>query len=122
MELSSNSYEFTCEIELNTDGRYFGQMHAVDDLMEYFLSQTGIIEAIDLPDAVFSELWYEEMSVKTQCQSNYENEGFLELSKRNHKVCLFLENDYNIAGDARVTMLDGEDKVIGMSLLESEKP
>ena len=90
--------------------------------LEYFLSQTGIIEAIDLPDAVFSELWDEEMSVKTQCQSNYENEGFLELSKRNHKVCLFLENDYNIAGDARVTMLDGEDKVIGMSLLESEKP
>ena len=96
-------------------------MGVPEDVTDYFERRTGVLKVRRLSDRDFSDIWGVEMKVRTQTQSDYENLGFKEISKRGHRICLFVDDTFSIGSIARVTMVDSRDNVLGITVYESEK-
>ena len=92
-----------------------------EDVTDYFERRTGVLKVRRLSDRDFSDIWGIEMKVRTQTQSDYENLGFKEISKRGHRICLFVDDSFTIGSIARVTMVDSRDNILGITVYESEK-
>lgn len=96
-------------------------MGVPEDVIDYFVNRTGVLKVITLSDQEFTDLWGMELKVRTQTQSDYENLGFQEISKRKHRICLFVDDSFSIGSIARVSMVDSRDNVLGITIYESEK-
>ena len=64
-------------------------MGVPEDVIDYFVNRTGVLKVITLSDQEFTDLWGMELKVRTQTQSDYENLGFQEISKRKSLCTLY---------------------------------
>jgi hypothetical protein len=93
---------------------------AVEEFIGYFESCEGIQKVMELTDAQFEEAWAIESRVETQTHSEYENVGFEEVSKREKKVCIFMDDRFVLKKHSLLKMLDRSGRVIGTSVPEEE--
>ncbi len=75
---------------------------------------------MELSEEQFRDLWNTELQVKTQTQSDYENVGFEVLSKRQRRVCIFVDDDFVFRKHSLLRMLDGDGRIIGTTVPEEE--
>lgn len=95
-------------------------MGAPEDFVRYFESRKGVLKVMELSDGQFRDLWSEELRVKTQTHSDYENVGFEILSKRKTRICIFVNDDFVFNKHSLLRMLDGDGKIIGTTVPEEE--
>lgn len=95
-------------------------MAAAEDFIDYFESREGIVKIMMLSDDQFRDAWALERSLRTQTESEYENVGFEEVSKRECRACIFVDDDFRLDKHSLVKMLDGTGKVIGTTVPEEE--
>lgn len=87
---------------------------------EQIMARKGVLKVMDITDEMFSDIWSLEGSVKTQSQHDYENLGFEVLSKKRHKVCLFIDNTFETKERSTIKMICDDGIILGTSVAECE--
>ena len=95
-------------------------MGSPEDFRRSFEERTGVLKAMLLTDEQFDSVWAVESEVKTQTLSDYENLGFDVLSKRMSKMCIFIDDTFQLKKHSNLKMIDSRGTVLGTTLTPEE--
>ena len=92
----------------------------MERVLDFYRSQPGVVRVEPMDDEISKTVLDIELSTRTQADGDYENLGYKMVMKKDHRVCLFITDEFEMKHHTTLQFVDDENNIIGCMVSEDE--